>query len=803
MTHISAAHLKSRPQRIAFLVNPNTEGAIDTIFQIINFANKSWGGGYYLIMPTDGKKIDAYWWMLLQYHDSDIIYTTLELDPCLISRIYREIVPSRIIKSLTRVLSDLNPISCLYIPSFLSQVKSYSYNLTPVYLTSEQSGQHDSFFRMNFGLLEQTVSNDTLLNHSFVTKTLIDDATDPNSFMAGNFSYNSNKPLFPKDLAKFWSHSPFSVKHHPLARAFHLFIGDTAEDLIWAWNRTLMSSGYNGRDFLWVSYRYFDNESNFHCTLNKWISNVYWDNTNSQIKGCVISSSIANSELQNIKNKLHEGRTPIFWATFDDPVQLYQQLELEDYLKIATIHSPIEDVGLDASIDCQFRTQYCNHTARLIPAIPPFIDKQKCTGEFMVDLDLDYQSSKGEHSAFRLRLPKRYNISKSLFSDNYSRPLNNGKVSIQVSARDSFFNMTEPSTHSMLRSFGHVIPEKIEKQIHYQSPKYIFENSSAGNSLVRLLEVFGSLKLAAEFFDDPFWVSMGLRFCNLQSVESQEKKELAILKKNLFDAAQEIPEMGAISEESYMLLAGNLQGKLNRWQTTNKYLSVDEINDSFNKFVGKQIKKNDKSTNWEAVKFEDHYLPYLEEFVRKGVLRIGSQLCCNYCGHKSWLLLDDIRHRSNCSACGSGIEIPLKPNLTLRLNDIVRDSIRENCLPYVVRELHNQGRFPCDMFDFLPCQNVFCKGSADAFTDLDIVVFRGSDLVIGEVKSEPSGLKSKDILKLFEVAKQMLPQEVVIATQEGPLDSATQLALAQLKNDLESYNIRFKFNQLKRFVNWG
>jgi hypothetical protein len=804
MSSISTAHLKTRPQRIAFLVDPDAPDAAATIFQIINFSNKCWGGGYYPILPTDGKKIDNYWWRLLTHYDPDIISTTLDLEPPLVSQIYRESVPCRIVKSHERNLSNLNPVNCLHIPSFLSQVKPYSWNLQPIYLASPPSRhkrQHDAFFNLNFGLIEQTVSADLLLDHSSINKIVINETVHPNSFLIDAFGYTPTKPLFPKDVAKFWCNPTFSVKHNHLARAFHLVIGDTANDLIWARNRSLTSSGYNGRDLLWVPKIYFD-APEFYNILNEWISKVYWDNTGSQAKGCIISSSLTSNELEEIKSKLQEGKSPIRWSVFDNPNQLYQQLEFEDYWKITTTHIPIENVGLMASLDCHFRTHNYSSTARLQPVLPPFINNQACTGELMVDLDLDYQSSKRENSAFRLRLPKRYDITRSLVVDNYSRPLKDGKVSIQVSATEASFTIREPSAQAVLTSFGYATPEKIEKQINYQSPIYVFETSPAGNSLVRLLEVFGSLKLAAEFFDDPIWVLVALRFCNLQAVDFQNEKELEALSKTLHDSAQDIPGTDKIPEDFYVSLAQRLQGSLNHRLSADKYLSKMEIIEICNKFVGQRIKEKDKQTNWDAVTFKHHYEPTLEELLRRGVLRLGSQLCCSYCGHKPWILLDDLRHKSNCSACGSDIEIPLEPSLTFRLNDIVREAIRENSLPYVIRELYEQGRFLGDMFDYLPSQNIFLKGSNDIFTDLDIVVFRGTDLVIGEVKSEPTGLKSKDIFKLLEVTKQMRPQEVIIVTQEGTFDPPIQIALNQLMEECKNLGIKFKVKQLKRLITW-
>ena len=125
MTSISTAYLKSRPQRIVFMIDPSAEGATDTIIQFINFANKSWGGGYYPIVPTDGKKIDAYWRRLLYHYDPDIVCTTLNLDSDLISSIHQKIVPCRIVKCHGGSLIGLNPISC-----FIHPIYSFAYHKT-------------------------------------------------------------------------------------------------------------------------------------------------------------------------------------------------------------------------------------------------------------------------------------------------------------------------------------------------------------------------------------------------------------------------------------------------------------------------------------------------------------------------------------------------------------------------------------------------------------------------------------------------------------------------------------------------
>ena len=657
---------------------------------------------------------------------------------------------------------------------------------------------------MNFGIFEKTLANDQLLNQSSVSELNINDIIDYTDFFTNSFSHSLNKPLFPKDIAKIWSHPPFKVKHNKLANAFHLIVGDSTEDLIWAWNRTIMSTGQNGRDTLWISYKHFKEAPDSLSALNEWISKVYWSNTGSQSKGCIISSSIPLHELQEIKHTLESSQASILWKAFDDPFHVYGELQTENYWKMATSHTSLEDIGLEILTDCQFKPQRntLNSTTRLKPPLPPFIENQQSRGRFMVDLDLEYLPFKIKNFAYRLLLPKRKGIAKNLITKNHSRTLNSGKISVLVEADTPFFTINEPSMQSVLSSFGYIIPDRVGKLNDYETPEYTFEISEAGNSLVRLLEVFGSLELAAEFFENPFWVLIGLRFCNIQSLESKEEKELSHIKKILVDASNTIPEMQGITDDIYRKLANNLKEKLNNLRTKDIFLSVNDIAHECNRFLGNMKQQKDTSTNWENADFTTHYKPYLEEYLRRGVVRMGLQLDCSYCCHKSWLLVENLAHKMPCPACGLDIEIPLKPELKLRLNEIVSDTIRQNSLPYVIRELYDQARFPKDMFAFLPCQNVFRKGVTDIFTDLDIVIFRGSTLIIGEVKAEPSGLKSKDFDKLLIAAQQMLPQEVIIVTQDGPVDTDTQNALENLKSELEKHNISFKFKQLKRLATW-
>ncbi len=799
--------IRSRPLRIAFLVNVETGNSTELVVKIIRFATKCWGGGYFPIIPCNGIKINEYWWKLLLHYDPDIICTTLDLDSNLVSRIYKEVAPFNVEKSDSEFSHRLNPLSCLHIPSYLSQVKTYNWEKVPIYLClphTSKPGEHDSFFRINYGLIDQTVSNDFLFDSPEILKKVITNETTPENFIQNCSPHNTSKPLYPKDISKLWCQAPFSVKHNSIANAFHLVVGNSAEDLIWAWNRSLVSSDHNGRDILWLPEDYINEDANFDKTLDEWLQRVYWDNTAHQRFGYIISSSMTNEKLELFNAKLQRIVRSIHWTTCGDPTELYGKLEFEPYWKPASIGNTLEDVGVTTICDCSFRIYPSELTklTRLQPTIPPFVINQNSTGELVADLDYEYQPSKIEHRSSLLRLPKRYGVTQSLFRNRKSRSSFSGKLSVCFTYNEPCIDMIEPSMHAILSSCGYDIPNDIDHLKTFISPMYAFETSSAGNALIRVLEIFGSLEMAAQFFEDTFWVYLGLFFCNLQTIESQNAKELRILETGLKNSMNTIPEMKNLSEDSVKQLASHLIGKLNRWNTCEKYFSIKQIKNYFNSFRGKLLKSQNGMSEWQHVDFDYHYLPYLEVFLRRGVFRMGAELKCSSCGHKAWFLLENIRHVSKCNVCGSDIEIPLTFVWTLKLHDIVKEAIVGNSLPLIIRELHNQQIDLNKMFDFLPCQDVYSKDSESPITDLDLVVFKEGKLIIGEVKSEPSRLTKNELLKLSSIAEVLRPQEVLVVTQDGEFNADTQEELDIMKKHLDDQGITLIVKRLKRINTW-
>ncbi len=613
-------------------------------------------------------------------------------------------------------------------------------------------------------MIDQTIATDYFWHHSQIQKKKLASDTTLANILSDCSYYETPKPLYPKDVAKIWCQLPFSIKYNMVSPAFHLVVGATAEDMIWAWNRSLVSSGHNGRDVLWIPRLSLLEEDGFMSVLSQWLLRVYWNNEQSNIRGYLISSSVAADELKKSAEQIQKSTCNMHWLFCHQPGQLYNTLEFDKPWQLVGMRSSLDDIGVSSTQECSFNS-YSQYSTRvtLRPTIPSFVTNPNVDGKVVAEIDVKYQPYGMERQTSNLCLPKRYSISESLFPGNQSRSAADGKLSVIFSCLDPRIDMEEPSMQSVLRTFGYSIPDTANsKASPYVSGKYIFQISSAGKALHRLLQIFGGLEFAKEFFEDPFWVDLGLQFCNLKSLEQQEEQEIECLIRELAQLQAGIPELRDVSAEPMRRLAEGMMGKLNRWNKKEKFISFDEIRKKFKSFRDKRLKDSNQRNRWESVSFDDHYESGLQSYLDKGVFRMGTLLKCDYCRHEAWFLIERVKHVVDCMACSLSISIPLSPKWTFKLHDTVRESIIENSLPILIRELGHLNYSINSMFDFLPCQNIYKADQKEPITDLDLIIFTAEKLIIGEVKSEPARLTAIEVSKLRDVAKEILPQEVCV-----------------------------------------
>jgi hypothetical protein len=67
-------HASVRPARVAIIVDSGDPDWQHTCLRVIEFYSRLWGGGYNIIVPSDGTRIDERFWALLEAFDPDYIF---------------------------------------------------------------------------------------------------------------------------------------------------------------------------------------------------------------------------------------------------------------------------------------------------------------------------------------------------------------------------------------------------------------------------------------------------------------------------------------------------------------------------------------------------------------------------------------------------------------------------------------------------------------------------------------------------------------------------------------------------------
>lgn len=74
MLEFKIVHSLVRPARVAVLLNNDDEDWQDTVLRTIEWCSQHWGGGYFILIPTDGSSITPLFWSILDAYDPDYIY---------------------------------------------------------------------------------------------------------------------------------------------------------------------------------------------------------------------------------------------------------------------------------------------------------------------------------------------------------------------------------------------------------------------------------------------------------------------------------------------------------------------------------------------------------------------------------------------------------------------------------------------------------------------------------------------------------------------------------------------------------
>jgi len=775
----------ARPKRIAFLVDPVDTSEHD-LNQIIRFCVRSWGGRFNPIVPTDGANILSNWWQLLLLTDPDVVFSLVPLQKSLIRRIDRYILPSEIkqIKGGAGEQLRIYDVAALGIedlPRFvLSHTPSFQRPNFVVFKEDFKDTAVQTFLLRNFGTLPDDLGTREAfreLPHTFRSAA----EESPCSALASLLDFKSH-PIVPIDLCGMQAPKNYDLDYGNFAFGFHLVVGDTFFDTIYAWNRSILSNGGESRDWFWLPSAYIDNED-LLGKLGGWIQQRFWADSHHRT-GLVLSSNLSEQTLKDLSAKMSKLAglpfRPVRLPSADFP-KCEGRSTRRKMLPVAQ-HVPLS-----------------NGQGFLEIPRPAFLLQSHPQSEWMVDLEFEC-STDANISYTPLpswRLPKRLGIARQFLNKVVgARVTADGIPSCPASVGDRLFKIFTPSSQRLVHACFSAYHE-LNAQSHRNLECTIrpLGTSHQGLALQGLLSLFGGVNAAGSCFEDPFWRDVIQRMAGKEEddLSRRTEKTLSVLQ----DGLRSAPAALDAANSDLRTLAEYLARRLTLRDASPKPLTVKKIGSIFQGLKGRCVEGHPDYPWWQQQKFDDWKMEELQSLADSQVFLQGAEIKCPHCGTKVWLGVDDLHATIRCTGCLSQFPIPVSPEWRFRLNDLVRNALQREGTVAILQALYILQRESHGVFAFLPCQDIAKNGQTDKFSDIDLVVISNGKFIIGEVKSSPEGYNPEDIKKLTTVALDLQPDSVIVAAPREQWSNELNRSIEEMRNNVATFDVEVRTLHLK------
>lgn len=778
-------HTHARPKRIAFLHNVDLM-TIDEVSQCVLFSANLWGGKYHAIIPFGANGISEDWWRLLCYTDPDIIVAFHEMPDELKGRIDRYICPYKIIfisahdrEHRQRHLlqsHDINAMGVNWIPSLLWSKRDSIRPSKFAYIHESGSSLDNQMFCLhNFGLLSDVVS--TQNSYRNIEHAKISGDLPPKEALTKMLEHHPRLTTQIDLCSKLVSSRHPHVYNHEL-EGLKIIVGSSPLDIVCAWNCRIYGIYSDNNHVIWTSDEFLK-DGEFVSKLDEWIQRTYWGDRHPwNVK--FISYSISEDELKKISELF--------------PKLKYHLKTVHKYETNKFPASAMENTSVTYYQQGWDRTQLISHSRENLLPLPwpknlPELDDFHSPHEWMVDIAIEYHRPNHFYSSNPTwNLPKNRRYSGCFLGrGSQSRITSDGLLSVATSPGVQTASLKLPNPWELFAS--HLNPDFVKEDGSWKPvypPFQHLQTSDCGKYLQGLISLFGGLDLSCQFFADPFWRTIFYKLSSYDPDADSERRE-QILRQGLDGISQQNID-DKIREMSRRLLFRDAPPT----ELTEKELRAEFGKISNSEEHQRYVRKGEK--------FGEFKLSELEALVEEKVLKQGLKLTCNFCKSSFWYHAEMVKSKISCMGCRKDFPLPISPEWSFRLNDLVVNAIRQHGTVSVLQALSEISHTSLGFFLYVPSQDIYEKyDSPNRITDIDLIAFTEKCLTIGEVKSSPEGFTEEVIATFEKVASVILPQKMIFATptQKWPQDVLTLIESSKERMKLLGVEVQFSS------LSWG
>lgn len=797
-----------RPMRVAVVIDAAAESAISDFEQAAYYFGNLWGGRYNAVVLSRDGELDSGWKRVLKLVDPDCIYSVPTLADSTVDWINTRCCPAvfrngdRIARRAGEQLNVFGmlremPARITTLPSVIASRANTLF--APQFYYIHGSGNDEPYKRFiehNFGLLTDEVGIRDAFRGTDVVKYNLRDA-DPHAVFTELSGHGTGSRFTPDVLAASHTH-PVAGSGGMYEHRFTIVVGNTIHDLALFRAVKMLEDSVGGRRCAWLPTALATNEDAM-ALVRSWIINSYWPGGNTK-QGQIVSRSIPDAGLQDLAARLSED-----WQ-----------------LAVQVAEVPSEDLGLPTPVELFLPTAMCQewtapirirltkaHSCGIVDGsgvldaqVPEFLQNISHHEQVMLDLEIPYLRNEESSIIVRSgapevwRLPQRQGLAYAFLpASRLSRIERRGLPACVLTRNMDLLPVRIPTPWEMFyccMSNDFISEHDVAGRRTRRFTRW--RSSDEGQFLAALVELFGSPYACGRTLAEPFWGPM-LRELVLgpnvvADITAPSAKRALRLLAEQEGAVDITTDAGSDKAVDFLVKHARASSRKTKGYSRKELIQA---------FARLKATAPNEHWYWGGADWKGRDLDHdLNMYVEADVLRMGLRYRCEKCLTDQWVSAEDVASQVECSGCGARNHLGSEPVWRYQVNTLAAEAIRRRGVIAVIQALYSVEHPPNVLsFAALPCTDIYDGESNQPFTDLDLVYFANRELVIGEVKADPTGFAEADLTKLRDVAADVRPNRVVLAAPEGEWPPAIEGLFRRLAAEQEPLGVVWELKKLR------
>lgn len=756
-----------RPRRVAFLVDPADPHFEQILDAIADFGYDTWGGTYNPIIPVSQGKLAVNFWPLLQAADPDVLYSYAEIEASEVRRFDRAFVPTRM---MPHRYDDENKDHTVWIQGqasiefeILGLTKQPGLKARRVLTWSPLIGS-DRFIRRNFGASRVAYA---LAADGYVAPT-------DGALMRVELCSAITRGLILSPR--------FISSQAPLEREFASGPMHSFEFLI-----CYGDSGWNFIHFWNEAYRHGFPDSQ----IPHWVEAIWMPSEMSSRDQILPVASLIEPRLAHTPGGFPLKVRIVTYDHAEYQVQSLAELITNTFPGRVAIETTAYEPGFFPG------GRILQHRPISRPE-PPHHDQVRGP-EFFVSpgerttalktedvwiADVRIQSIEEATTTLGWwNLPRRSNVADLLHDTTASRIKEDGTLSVEVSNRTQNIQITLPGHMELFRALlsptmRYSGTTDLRYPLIHYAPETFIALSDKGKYAQGVIALFQSLPEAGYVLEHRFW----REFLNEYSSPRRSEQSLTKLRKDIGKWAGDfIQQYGADKDSAVAWFSEKMLRSLR---------SIPQIREAFahQDLVNRWRDYLDNLGSQERILAELNEPPdeVLARLSKKGVVLHRCKVQCAQCGSSYWYHIDNLAAEFPCQGCREQVMLPVEPPWSYQLNDLIRTAIREHGTVPLLRTAYRLMRESKAFFRLLAGVELHEMADQDTalIGELDICYASDGRFGVAEVKTSAKDFTPNECAKIADLAKRVLPDDVLIAAVEGS-DTTVESARSTIEQKLE------------------